>query len=55
MMELKSELSMSTEQLAKIKETEMTLRSQLASAQQVYVCVSQNAVATLLYSYIHVN
>ena len=35
-LELKSELLMSTEQLNKIKETEATLRSQLSFAQQVY-------------------
>ena len=36
-LELKSELLMSTEQLNKIKETEATLRSQLSFAQQVYI------------------
>ena len=34
-LELKSELLMSTEQLDKIKDTEATLRSQLSFAQQV--------------------
>ena len=34
-MELKSELSLSTKQLERIRETEVTLRSQLCFAQQV--------------------